>query len=100
MANLTLVVDDAVLKRARQRAIEEGTSVNAQVRGFLQRYAGNGAGFEGFLALTEGLGARSGPEGRTWRRSELHERGSEGPKDGPARARTDTSRRSAPHATS
>ena len=77
MANLTLVVDDAVLKRARQRALEEGTSVNAQVRAFLDRYAGAGSGFEGFLALTEGLGARSGPEGRTWRRAELHERGSE-----------------------
>ena len=35
------------------------------------------SGFEGFLALTEGLGARSGPEGRTWRRSELHEQGTE-----------------------
>jgi hypothetical protein len=76
MVNLTLVVDDAVLKRARQRALEEGTSVNAQVRAFLQRYAGTGSGFEGFLALTEGLGARSGAEGRDWRRAELHERAS------------------------
>ncbi len=36
------------------------------------------SGFEGFLALTEGLGARSGPEGRTWRRPELHEQSTEG----------------------
>ncbi len=35
---------------------------------------GEGSGFEGFLALTEGLGARSSPEGRTWRRADLHER--------------------------
>ena len=76
MANLTLAVDDAVLKRARQRALEEGTSVNAQVRAFLERYAGSRSGFEGFLALTEGLGARSGPGGRDWRREDLHERGS------------------------
>jgi hypothetical protein len=75
MVNLTLAVDDAVLKRARQRALEEGTSVNAQVRAFLHRYAGTGSGFEEFLALTSGLGARSGPEGRTWRRVDLHERG-------------------------
>jgi hypothetical protein len=75
MANLTLVIDDAVLKRARQRALEEGTSVNAQVRDFLHRYAGAGSGFEGFLAMTEGLGARSGVGGRTWSRAELHERG-------------------------
>lgn len=74
MVNLTLVVDDAVLKRARQRALEEGTSVNAQVREFLQCYARSGSGFEEFLALTEGLGGRSGPEGRHWRRAELHER--------------------------
>ncbi len=77
MANLTLAIADAVLKRARQRALEEGTSVNAQVRAFLARYAGAGSGFEGFLALTEGLGASSGPEGRSWRRAELHERGAD-----------------------
>jgi hypothetical protein len=74
MVNLMLTVDDAVLERARQRALEEGTSVNAQVRAFLHRYAGSGSGFEEFLALTSGLGARSGPEGRTWRRVDLHER--------------------------
>jgi hypothetical protein len=75
MVNLTLAVDDAVLMHARQRALKEGTSVNAQVRAFLHRCAGNGSGFEEFLALTEGLGARSGPEGRTGRRADLHERG-------------------------
>jgi hypothetical protein len=77
VANLTLAVEDAVLKRARQRALEEGTSVNAQVRAFLTRYAGAGSGFEGFLALTEELGASSGPDGRSWRRAELHERGAD-----------------------
>ena len=77
MANLTLTVDDAVLERARQRAREEGTSVNAQVRAFLDRYAGSRSGFEGFLALSEELGARSGPGGRDRRREDLHARGSE-----------------------
>jgi len=75
MVNLTLAVDDAVLRRARQRAIEEGTSVNAQVRTFLHRYAAAGSGFDRFLQMTEGLGARSGPGGRTWTREDLHERG-------------------------
>jgi hypothetical protein len=74
MANLTLAVDDAVLRRARQRALAEGTSVNAQVRSFLQRYADSATGFEGFLALSEGLGARSGPGGRAWTREGLHDR--------------------------
>ena len=75
MANLTLAVDDAVLKRARRRALEEGTSVNAEVRTFLARYAGSGSGFDGFLAHSEALTASSGPDGRTWRRADLHVRG-------------------------
>jgi plasmid stability protein len=39
MANLTLVVDEALIKAARMRAISEGTSVSALVRDFLQAYA-------------------------------------------------------------
>lgn len=39
MANLTLAIDDEVLKRARIRALEEDTSVNAVVREFLEEYA-------------------------------------------------------------
>jgi len=77
MADLTLAVDAAVLERARQRALKEGTSVNAEVRAFLDRYAGAGSGFAGFLALTEGLGASSGPQVRRWRRADLHDRSRE-----------------------
>lgn len=40
MANLTLVVDDDLLLRARKRALDQGTSVNAVVRGYLEQYAG------------------------------------------------------------
>lgn len=40
MSNLTIVVDDEMLKRARIRALEEGTSVNAVLREFLERYSG------------------------------------------------------------
>ena len=40
MANLTITVDDHVLKRARLRALEQGTSVNALLREYLIRYAG------------------------------------------------------------
>ncbi|MCK0112400.1 hypothetical protein MWU75_09650 [Ornithinimicrobium sp. F0845] len=39
MANLTLVIDEDVLRRARVRATEQGTSVNATVREFLDDYA-------------------------------------------------------------
>ena len=40
MTNLTISVDEEALKRARIRALEEGTSVNAVLRGYLEDYAG------------------------------------------------------------
>lgn len=39
MANLTLAVDHDLLHRARVRAAEEGTSVNAVVRDLLSAYS-------------------------------------------------------------
>lgn len=39
MSNLTISVDDALIKQARVRAIQQGTSVSAKVREFLQQYA-------------------------------------------------------------
>ncbi|MBM5816785.1 MAG: hypothetical protein FJ083_09435 [Cyanobacteria bacterium K_Offshore_surface_m2_239] len=38
MANLTLSLDDALLRRAREAALRENTSVNSLVREFLSRY--------------------------------------------------------------
>ena len=38
MANLTLAIDDELLKRARVQAAEQGTSVNAEVRNFLGQW--------------------------------------------------------------
>ena len=38
--NLTITVDDEVLKRARIRALEQDTSVNAVLRDYLESYAG------------------------------------------------------------
>lgn len=40
MANLTITVDDETLKKARMRALEEDTSVNAVLRDYLEEYAG------------------------------------------------------------
>lgn len=37
--NLTLALDEGLLKRARKRAIDDGTSVNALVRDYLSAYA-------------------------------------------------------------
>jgi hypothetical protein len=39
MTNLTISLDDAIVRKARIRAIEEGTSVSAKVREFLAHYA-------------------------------------------------------------
>ena len=39
MTNLTISIDENLIRQARIRAISEGTSVSAQVREFLGRYA-------------------------------------------------------------
>lgn len=74
--NLTLVVDEALLRQARIRALEQGTSVNALVRAYLEHYVGTSAreGISGFLEIASRAAASSGPEGRAWSRDELHAR--------------------------
>ncbi len=39
MTNLTIALDEAIVRMARIRAIQEGTSVSAKVRDFLAQYA-------------------------------------------------------------
>ncbi|MFI5255331.1 MAG: hypothetical protein ACHQ15_07740 [Candidatus Limnocylindrales bacterium] len=77
MANLTITVDDRLLMQARMRALEDGTSVNALLRAYLERYAGVGESDEalaGFARLARMSVASSGTIGRTWTRDELHDR--------------------------
>lgn len=77
MANVTLTVDERLLKQARIRALEQDTSVNALVRNYLEDYVGRRPqreGLAGFLALTESVHAGSGADGRSWTRAELYER--------------------------
>ena len=77
MTNLTLTVDDDTLRMARIKALELGTSVNALVRDYLKQLAGRSTAAEGiaeFFAATQGAGAGSGAEGRSWTRDELYER--------------------------
>ncbi|MGE3595720.1 MAG: hypothetical protein AB7N70_09220 [Dehalococcoidia bacterium] len=74
MANLTIAVDDEVLLRARKRALDQGTSVNAVLRDYLEAYAGDRArrvALQRFLANAERSEARSTG---AWSRDELHER--------------------------
>ena len=77
MANVTLAVDEQVLRRARIRALEQGTSVNALIREYLESFAGNLPAHEGiaaFLELASRSSAGSGKAGRAWTRDDLHAR--------------------------
>jgi hypothetical protein len=76
MGNLTITVDEESLKKARLRALQEGTSVNALLREFLDAYAGVRREQKGaagrIAALSRSSKSRRG--GRTYTRDELHER--------------------------
>jgi plasmid stability protein len=73
--NLTITVDGEVLRRARIRALEQGTSVNAIVREFLDSYAGAEEEQEARSRLAElarASPASSGEAGRGWTREDLY----------------------------
>lgn len=75
MANLTITIDDELLRRARIRAAEQGTSVNAVLRDELTRFAGEFSGsnaMDAFLAIADTHPGSSGEGGRNWTREELH----------------------------
>jgi hypothetical protein len=77
MANVTLAVDDDVLRRARIRALEQGTSVNALIREYLESFAGKAPANDGvaaFLELAGRTSASSGEGGRSWTRDDAHAR--------------------------
>lgn len=76
MANLTIAIDDDILKKARLKAIDQGTSVNAVLRDYLGQYAGatpiRQQAVRNVLALAARSRAARGR--RRWTRDELHER--------------------------
>jgi len=79
MANLTLSIDDDVLRRARIRAIQEDTSVNARVREFLLSYARDveserRAAIGRLIQIANNSEVDGGMDERTWTRDDLHER--------------------------
>jgi Family of unknown function (DUF6364) len=75
MANLTLSLDDSLLRQAREAALREQTSVNALVRDYLTRYVDAKRrrldALDAFDAVAERINARSD---EAWSRDELHER--------------------------
>lgn len=77
MANLTITIDDELLKRARLRALERNTSVNALLREYLEAFADERSGTAArkrFTALARAAKSSSGDKGRSWSRADLHER--------------------------
>ena len=73
--NLTITVDDELLKRARIRALEENTSVNAVLRKFLESYADTTRqrrAVDRLLQLSRTARTKRGAA--RWNRDELHER--------------------------
>jgi hypothetical protein len=75
MANLTLALDDALLKRARQAALRENTSVNALVRDFLTRYVEARSRRMEALSRFEAVAAScDSSSAEPWTRESLHDR--------------------------
>lgn len=82
MTNLTLSIDEGVLKRARIRALKEDSSVNVRVREFLDAYASGEdsvadrqkVATERLIHLAEEFHCGGGLDGRAWTRNDLYER--------------------------
>jgi hypothetical protein len=76
MANLTIAIDKETLRKARLRALKEGSSVNKLLREFLESYAGARrdqlAALQDLLELAKST--KSGHVGKRWTRDELYDR--------------------------
>jgi plasmid stability protein len=73
--NLTITVDDELLRRARIRAVTQGTSVNAILREFLESFAGSDseiAARNKLASLARTSTASSRTHGRSWSREEVY----------------------------
>ncbi len=73
--NLTLSVDEQLVREARRKAEAMGTSVNQLIRGYLERLAGitdPGADASEFEHLS--YAAQGNSRGWKFNRDELHER--------------------------
>jgi hypothetical protein len=77
LTNLTITVAEQTLKRARMRALEEDTSVNAVLRAYLEEYAGvrreRREAWRRIQDLARKSGMSSGGEGLP-KREELYDR--------------------------
>lgn len=76
MANLTISIDETLIRKARVRAINEGTSVSARIREFLADYAegGNRQRSAGLAFVSAARRSKANTEKATWSREDAHDR--------------------------
>ena len=76
MTNLTIAIDEAIVRQARVRAIQEGTSVSAKVREFLAGYAmGEQAQQDAAQAFIDAARvSQANASGTRWSREDAHQR--------------------------
>jgi len=74
MANLTIAVDDDLLRRARMRALEAGTSVNALLRSYLASYVGDESMASRRAIVANAAQLQTSVGEINWSRDALHDR--------------------------
>lgn len=76
MTNLTIALDETIIKNARLRAIGEGTSVSAKVREFLAQYARHAdqQTTAGQDFLTSAKVSQANRKGAKWSRDDAYDR--------------------------
>jgi hypothetical protein len=70
MANVTLAIDDDLLRAARVKAVQQGTSVNEICRQAIERFAApvddGGAFMAQLIAISDRMAATAGPPLPMW----------------------------------
>lgn len=76
MTNLTISLDESTVRKARVRAIHEGTSVSAKVREFLAEYAqgDNRQTSAGLAFIDAARCSQANISGARWTRDEAYDR--------------------------
>ncbi len=74
--NLTITADEQTIRKARIRALNENTSVNAVVNAFLREYAQEADkqkdALKRFAAATDLVHSRTGDAARGWSREDAY----------------------------
>ena len=74
MKNITLSADESLIEAACRRAVEEGTTLNAQFRRWLSDYVGRGRQADTALETIQALRGEIATGGRKFTRDEMNER--------------------------